>query len=88
MLSLYRSGRQRDALRVYQETRLELVEELGLEPGEELRALERMIICARPEPRGHRRASSRAGADRHRRVAVLVVDERRDELRADGSQRL
>ena len=48
MLALYRAGRQRDALRVYQETRLALVEELGLEPGEELRALERMIIAQDP----------------------------------------
>ena len=48
MLALYRAGRQRDALRVYQETRLELVEELGLEPGEELRSLERLIIAQDP----------------------------------------
>jgi DNA-binding SARP family transcriptional activator len=48
MLALYRSGRQLDALRVYQETRLALVEEYGLEPGEELRALERMVIAHDP----------------------------------------
>ncbi len=48
MLALYRAGRQRDALRVYHETRLELVEELGLEPGEELRTLERLIIAQDP----------------------------------------
>jgi len=44
MLALYRAGRQRDALRVYQEVRLELLEEFGLEPSESLRTLERMII--------------------------------------------
>jgi DNA-binding SARP family transcriptional activator len=48
MLALYRAGRQRDALRVYQETRLELLEELGLEPGEDLRSLERLIIAQDP----------------------------------------
>jgi len=48
MLALYRSGRQRDALRVYQEARLELVEQFGLEPGDDLRALERMIIAHDP----------------------------------------
>jgi DNA-binding SARP family transcriptional activator/tetratricopeptide (TPR) repeat protein len=48
MLALYRGGRQRDALRVYQEARLELVEEFGLEPSAELRALERMIIAQDP----------------------------------------
>jgi DNA-binding SARP family transcriptional activator/tetratricopeptide (TPR) repeat protein len=47
MLALYRSGRQVEALRVYQEARLALVE-LGLEPGEELRALERMILSHDP----------------------------------------
>jgi DNA-binding SARP family transcriptional activator len=48
MLALYRSGRQRDALRAYQEARRELVEELGLEPGEDLRGLERRIIAQDP----------------------------------------
>ena len=44
MLALYRSGRQVDALAVFQEARLALAEELGLEPSEELKALERMIL--------------------------------------------
>jgi DNA-binding SARP family transcriptional activator/tetratricopeptide (TPR) repeat protein len=43
MLALYRSGRQRDALAAYQQARTELVE-VGLEPGEDLRALERLIL--------------------------------------------
>src|SRR5439155_16887029 len=41
MLALYRDGRQADALRTYKETRQLLNEELGLEPTEELRELER-----------------------------------------------
>jgi predicted ATPase/DNA-binding SARP family transcriptional activator len=44
MLALVRSGRQADALRVYQSARAVLVEELGLEPSEELRALESAIL--------------------------------------------
>src|SRR3954452_2021551 len=44
MLALYRSGRQADALAAYQEGRRRLVEELGLEPGEELRRLQRAIL--------------------------------------------
>jgi DNA-binding SARP family transcriptional activator len=48
MLALYRSGRQTDALRVYQDARIALIEELGIEPGERLRALERMILAHDP----------------------------------------
>jgi DNA-binding SARP family transcriptional activator/tetratricopeptide (TPR) repeat protein len=44
MLALYRMGRQHDALVAYRETRRALVEQFGLEPGDELRALERMIL--------------------------------------------
>src|SRR5262245_999326 len=41
MLALYRSGRQVEALEVYRRGRRQLRDELGLEPGEELRRLER-----------------------------------------------
>jgi DNA-binding SARP family transcriptional activator/DNA-binding beta-propeller fold protein YncE len=44
MVALYRSGRQADALDVYREGRRLLSEELGLEPREELRRLERAIL--------------------------------------------
>jgi predicted ATPase/DNA-binding SARP family transcriptional activator len=44
MLALYRSGRQGDALELYRETRRLLVEELGMEPGQELRRLEQAIL--------------------------------------------
>jgi predicted ATPase/DNA-binding SARP family transcriptional activator len=44
MLSLYRSRRQTDALRVYRETREQLVETVGLEPGPELRRLQQAIL--------------------------------------------
>jgi DNA-binding SARP family transcriptional activator len=44
MLALYRSGRQTESLRVYQEARRHLVEELGLEPGPALVELETAIL--------------------------------------------
>jgi YVTN family beta-propeller protein len=61
MLALYRSGRQAEALEVYRRGRQALDDELGLEPGPELRALEQRILnhdaaldpppAAAPEPR-------------------------------------
>jgi hypothetical protein len=44
MLALYRGGRQADALAAYQRARAVLADELGLEPGEELRDLERAVL--------------------------------------------
>lgn len=48
MLALYRSGRQAEALRAFQKTRTYLAEELGLDPSELLRALERKILNQDP----------------------------------------
>ena len=48
MLALYRCERQADALQAYQDARVTLVEELGIEPGERLRGLEAAILAQDP----------------------------------------
>jgi class 3 adenylate cyclase len=78
MLALYRSGRQAAALDAYQRVRAELSDELGLEPGAELRALQTAILnhdqslaapprtasALSPEPAtADNAAVSRSGAD-------------------------
>ncbi|MGW0589551.1 BTAD domain-containing putative transcriptional regulator [Streptosporangium sp. NPDC002607] len=50
MHTLHRAGRQAEALQVYRDTRQLLVTELGLEPGPELRALEKAILVSGDQP--------------------------------------
>lgn len=49
MLALYRCGRQGEAGAVYRLTRRTLAEEIGVEPGQELRALHRRILGGDPD---------------------------------------
>jgi DNA-binding SARP family transcriptional activator len=48
MLSMYRSGRQAEALVAYRQARLTLIEEIGAEPGQELSELHQQILSADP----------------------------------------
>lgn len=48
MLALYRAGRRDEASRVYQDGHTLLVEELGLDPGEELRDLHQRLVDGDP----------------------------------------
>jgi predicted ATPase/DNA-binding SARP family transcriptional activator len=48
MTCLYRAGRQADALAVYRDARQALRDGLGLEPGEELRRIERRVLNQDP----------------------------------------
>jgi predicted ATPase/DNA-binding SARP family transcriptional activator len=58
MLALYRSGQQADALETFQDARRVLADELGLEPGPELRRTQDAILSHDPAiaaPSGRRR---------------------------------
>ncbi len=48
MLALYRCGRQAEALAAFADARRVLVQELGIEPGQELRGLHARILAADP----------------------------------------
>lgn len=44
MLALHRSGRTAEALDFYRQTRRRFIQELGIEPGQELRAMEHFVL--------------------------------------------
>jgi predicted ATPase/DNA-binding SARP family transcriptional activator len=89
MLALYRSGRQAEALAVYQRTRRTLVDELGIEPGESLRQLEQAILAHDPSldtPSGGGSAEGIPAPPtpllgRERELATLAELCRRDDVR-------
>jgi DNA-binding SARP family transcriptional activator len=78
MIALYRAGRQADALEAYRAARQKLVDELGLEPSEELKKLERRILAhdqtlaaTLAEPR----ASDVPAAQEERKLVTVLVAE-------------
>lgn len=75
MLALYRSGRQVEALDVFQRLRRDLVDELGIEPGPELRELHASVLRHEPglEVGTHRAAASE---DRYRGMARALASGR------------
>lgn len=69
MVAMYRSGRQTEALEVYQRIRAHLAEELGLEPGPALRSLQVQILAQTRELDGG--AASTAGVTPADRLGPL-----------------
>jgi ABC-type transport system substrate-binding protein/DNA-binding SARP family transcriptional activator len=74
LIALYRCGRQAEALEAYRTTRRRLVDELGVEPGPELRELERRILEQDPSLRAPRREGRPVAAVRtlRRRGAIIA----------------
>ncbi|HVR77016.1 MAG TPA: BTAD domain-containing putative transcriptional regulator [Acidimicrobiia bacterium] len=67
MLALYRSGRQAESLRAFQNARAHLVDHLGIEPGSELQDLEARILDHDPSLLPSVEADASAAGDRSRR---------------------
>jgi YVTN family beta-propeller protein len=72
MLALYRDGRQSDALSAYQRARTTLNDELGLEPGPQLRALQQRILSQDPalDPPARAGAAYRRAARGHKLIML------------------
>ncbi|WUT39176.1 BTAD domain-containing putative transcriptional regulator [Streptomyces sp. NBC_00690] len=64
MLALFRSGRQSEALDLYQRTRVLLVEQLGAEPSADLCEVQQHILSAHDRPRAAITAVARPQAPR------------------------
>ena len=74
MLALYRAGRQAEALEAYQDARRVLMDELGLEPSEELRALAAGDPAAGRDARRKRRGARPSEPRTAGTVTVLFCD--------------
>ena len=72
MTALYRSGRQAEALAVYQDARRALVDELGIDPSPALQELEQAILRQDPslEPKAPAAAAERS-------ILVAITDDQR-----------
>ena len=76
MLALYRAGRQAEALDAYRDTRRVLIDQLGIEPGRELRELHQAIVEQHPNLDLRGRPQPITSSSDGRETAVFVGRER------------
>jgi DNA-binding SARP family transcriptional activator len=81
ILALYREGRQADALEAYRHARRTLTDQIGIEPGPELRMLEQQVLNQDPALAGEVRAARPARTV----LAVASSDVTVDALAAVGA---
>ncbi|HET6695539.1 MAG TPA: AfsR/SARP family transcriptional regulator, partial [Gaiellaceae bacterium] len=74
MLALYRSGRQADALSAYRAARSALVDDLGIEPGPELKELEAAILRQDPSLLLEEAGPAKPAMQYRRLASILFVD--------------
>lgn len=80
LVALYRSGRQADALRRYEEMRLRLADELGVDPGPALQEIHRQILTAAPVLEATGARASSVPVPRQLPAPPAVFTGRADEL--------
>ncbi len=74
MRALYAAGRQADALDAYRDARRVLRDELGLDPGADLRELEQAILRQDPSLGGSAAEAADTRPDSRRTVSILFCD--------------
>ena len=84
MLALYRAGRQAEALEVYQDARARFIDELGIEPGPELKQLQGGDSSPRGGAHRVRRARAHGRGGRDRQGSALRSSRARHRPRRSG----